>query len=226
MKHLLKPLRQFADQLQRAKEGIAFVEFALSLPIFMGLGMYGSEVAYLTLQRTNLEQVTVAIADNASRMGATLNDDIATTIFERDVNQLMIGTEIQGSSLDIFKNGRVIVSSLEQNDKGKQKIAWQRCRGILDEVSSYGLEGTNGSTTPKFKGMGKKNGVVTAPSRDAVMFVEVVYRYEPLFGSLFLGDNIRLHEEAAFNVRDNRDLDTGLRDDGTKSYKCNKFTED
>ena len=208
----------------RAKQGLAFLEFALGLPIFMGLGMYGSELAYMALQRTNLEQVTVAVADNAARMGTTINNDIAATIFERDIAQLMIGANVQAGNLDVFNNGRVIVSSLEQDANGKQKIAWQRCRGTLPVVSSYGPEGTNGTSNSKFKGMGSGNGIVTAPSRDAVMFVEISYRHTPLFGTLFLNDNIVLSEEAAFNVRDNRDLSSGLRGDTTPKNDCNKYS--
>ncbi len=209
--------------LWRDKSGLALIEFAYSLPIFLGLGMYGSEVAYLTLQKTALAQTTVSVADNASRMGATLNDDVSKTIFEADIAQLVAGAEIQAGSLGLLENGRIIISSLEQDADGNQQIAWQRCKGAKNVASKYGAEGKNGTTDPSFIGMGNAGNEIQATSRDAVMFVEVTYTHQPIFGDMFL-ESFTIYEEAAFNVRDSRDLDAGLVADGTPKADCNVFS--
>ncbi len=212
-------------QLLRSKSGVALVEFAYALPVFLALGMYGSEVAYLTLQKTTLAQTTVSIADNASRMGTTLNNDISKTIFESDITQLVAGADIQAGALDILQNGRIIISSLEQDENGNQRIAWQRCKGAKTATSLYGTEGTNGTKDPAFTGMGRTGGKIQAASRDAVMYVEVTYAHQPIFGDMFL-NNKTLYEEAAYNVRDTRDLSAGLVADGTPKADCNVFSAD
>ena len=52
-----------------------------------------------------------------------------------------------------------------------------------------------GATTPK----------VQAAAGSAIIFAEVTYDYEPLVGAWALG-NFRIRREAAYYVRDDRDL--------------------
>ncbi len=209
-------------KLLAEKSGLAFIEFAYSLPIFLGIGMYGSEIANLTLQKTALAQVAVSLSDNASRMGSTVNDDISKTIYEGDVRQLIAGAVIQAGSLKILENGRIIVSSLEVNANGKQKIAWQRCKGKAVVPPKYGSQGKNGSDDSSFVGMGRPGNEIQALAGDAVMYVEITYDYQPLFGDMFI-KSTRLFEEAAYNVRDSRDLASGLRSDGNDPALCSKY---
>lgn len=217
---MIKKLKSRLKQIASDNSGLALIEFAYSLPIFLGLGMYGSEVAYLTLQKTSLSQTTVSVSDNAARMGTTVNDDISKTIFESDIIQLIAGAAIQAGDIDLMENGRIIISSLEVNEDGDQVIAWQRCRGKLDVDSEYGDEGTNGTDDVSFVGMGATGSELQAVEGDAIMYVEISYQYQPLFGDMFMEPTI-LYEEAAYNIRDSRDLDAGLRNDGVdEAYTC------
>ena len=61
-----------------------------------------------------------------------------------------------------------------------------------------------GSGTTMTAGMGDTGYKVSASQGSAVMFVEVNYKYQPLFGSLFVTPPI-IHYTASFVVRDNRD---------------------
>ena len=128
----------------------------------------------------------------------------ARKVYERDVAATLIGAEKLGDNIDIFEQGRVIISSLQQNAQGGQWIAWQRCRGAKNHVSSYGLQGA-GSSGTSFPGMGTAGRYITASQGTAVMFVEVAYDFEsPTPLTVFDGREIVY--TAAFNVRDNRDL--------------------
>ncbi len=217
---MIKKLTSKLKRIASDNSGLALIEFAYSLPIFLGLGMYGSEVAYLTLQKTSLSQTTVSVSDNAARMGTTVNDEISKTIFESDIIQLIAGAAIQAGDIDIMENGRIIISSLEVNEDGDQEIKWQRCRGKLDVDSKYGDEGTNGTDDGSFIGMGKTGNELQALPGDAIMYVEISYEYQPLFGDMFMEPTV-LYEEAAYNIRDARDLETGLRNDGVaEAYTC------
>lgn len=203
----LKPfasIKQTLSALAVNTSGLALIEFAYALPLVMGVGMYGAEIANVAMVKMRVNQVSMHAADNAARIGegALLTQK---KIYEADINDLFIGADLQaGRYVDIFENGRIIISSLEMHSDGDQYIHWQRCKGKKAHVSSYGTEGESASDRP-VNGMGPANARVTAPADGAVIFVEVAYDYKPLVSSSFT--NIRtITTRSAFNVRDRRDL--------------------
>lgn len=219
---------KFIGRLQREQSGLALVEFAMSLPIFMGLGMYGTEIANLAVSNMQASQIALNLADNASRLGVTVNN-VAPTITESDILESFKGSELQGESLKLLQNGRVILSSLEVKtvtsggvSREQQYISWQRCKGIRNKTSAY-VSGINTSNA-SFTGVGP-TGSVQANSGSAVMYVEIEYQYQPLFGTMFTNNRI-INQEAAFTIRDRRNLAAGVNNDLTPSSKaatCNKF---
>ncbi|MEP3937022.1 MAG: hypothetical protein ABJM16_03290 [Parasphingorhabdus sp.] len=211
------------SRLARNQSGLALTEFAYALPIFTGLGMYGLETANLTLTSLRVSQAALNLSDNASRMGQAVVNTTSRTVFESDVNQVMTGLNLQTGDIGILQRGRVILSSLERNADDGQWIHWQRCKGLANYQSAYGVEGV-GATGTAFPGMGETGNEVTATSGTGVMYVEIVYEHEPLFGDLFYQNKIIRHE-AVFNIRDNRNLTAGVDDDGDPSATCNLYTD-
>ncbi len=63
--------------------------------------------------------------------------------------------------------------------------------------------------------MGPKDREVTAAAGTAVMFVEIVYEYQPLAFGKWLGPRT-IRSTAAFNIRESRDL-AKVYGPGTKS---------
>ena len=195
---------QLARKLKSSTSGVAMVEFAFSAPIVIALGMLGAETANFAITHMQISQLAMQVADNASRVG---DDEVlaARRVFEADINDTLVGGERLGETIDIYENGRVIISSLQQNDTGGQEIRWQRCRGAKNHVSSYGVEG-DGASDNSFPGMGEAANRITASPGSAVMFVEVAFTYDPLTPFEFFGDT-EINYTAAFNIRDDRDLD-------------------
>lgn len=191
-------------RLRTHRSGVAMIEFALGAPLLLTAGLWGAEEANYALANMKVGQLAVHIADNASRVGDTSTLQ-QRKIYESDINDLFYGAQIQaGQGLRLFDNGRVIVSSLEVDpDSGKQFIHWQRCRGARNAVSSYGEQGDGLAT--EIPGMGPPGEEVLALPGDAVIFVEIVYTYQPLVSARFLPD-LDIHAIASFNVRDSRDL--------------------
>jgi Flp pilus assembly pilin Flp len=222
-------LRAAFNRLRRNESGVALVEFAYTLPIFIGVGMYGTETAHRAVADMQVSQAALALADNAGRMGQTGNGNIAPTIQESDVIEALTGTRLQTQNLDLLQNGRVILSSLEVRtitsgsaSRQQQFIRWQRCKGTRDFTSDY-VNGINTSNAA-FTGVGE-NGNVRAVTNSAVMFVEIQYAYKPLFGDMFAGGVI-INQDAAFTIRDDRNLAGGLNNDMTPSSlaaTCDKF---
>ncbi|VAW03264.1 hypothetical protein MNBD_ALPHA04-102 [hydrothermal vent metagenome] len=206
-------------RLAKNKSGLALTEFAYSLPIFTGLGMVGLETAHFTVTQLRVSQAALNLSDNASRMGQATSSATARTVFEGDVNQMLTGMQLQAANIDLFEKGRVVLSSLEMNGDGGQWIHWQRCAGDKTTyTSAYGPENT-GSSGTGFAGMGESGNEITATSGSGVMFVEVFYEYEPLFGDMFYTDRVIRHQ-AAFNIRDTRNLSVGIGSDGETASTC------
>lgn len=203
--------------LRDCRSGVALMEFALCLPLLMGLGMYGMEIAYMASVDMQVSQIAISVADNSSRLGQTNNSGVTPTITEADINSVMDGAMTQGTSFDIATKGRIILTSLERDTAtGRQFIRWQRCRGSLAKSSIYGNStNKNGLNGPAITGMGK-GAKIAAGAGQAVMYAEVYYRYEGIFGDLFV-ENKTFREEAAFLVRDVRNLTAGITGTGGRS---------
>ena len=194
----------FAKRLRRNRSGVAMTEFALSLPLLLTAGLWGTETANFALVNMRVSQTAMHLADNGSRIGdtSTLSN---RKIYERDIDDLLIGSNLQaGPSLDFYEHGRVIISSLEvDEDTSNQYIHWQRCLGKMPWTSHYGVAG-DGLTTG-LPGIGPAGEEVQAMDGGAVIFVEVAYVYQPLISSRFLGSRT-ITTTASFTVRDSRDL--------------------
>ena len=187
----------------QCQSGVALTEFALSLPILLILASSGLELINYALTVKRVGELAATVADNASRMGAqsVINNK---PVSEAEINDVFIGADLQGSGLNLSQNGKIVLSSLQQNSSGGQMIKWQRCFGGNAYHSAYGPENT-GATGNSFAGMGTTGQEIKAASGTAVMVVEINYTYRRLVPiiSLPLRD---ITDFSAFNVRDSRDL--------------------
>ena len=212
-------------RLGRNTAATSAIEFGLILPVLTTLGMYGAEIANMQITRMQVSQLAISVADSASRMQQTNNNVVAPTVTEADVDSVLSGAARQGRPIRLEQQGRIILSSLEVDPvTGRQFIHWQRCTGgKTNKKSRYGDEGpNNGLSGTVITGLGTGATKVTASPGVAVMFAEVHYDYEGIFGDLFV-KNLSFTQEAAFVVRDARDLRAanlpGLTGSGSKS-KC------
>lgn len=183
----------------------AMLEFALAAPLLMGIGLYGVEAANRAIVQMRVNQMAVLVADHASRIGEnSLLGEVE--IYESDINDILLGADIQsGSHFDLLGKGRIVLSSLEvvPDTEDQQYIHWQRCKGRLDYQPRYGEEGDGQFSG--IPGMGPAGEEIYAIPGTAVMFVEIAYTYDPLMVDLFDASE-PVTAMAAFTVRNNRDL--------------------
>jgi len=211
-------MSQVTARLGRDARGVAMVEFALALPLVLATTCYGVEIANYALANLRVSQVALALADNASRVGITASSS-SQQLREIDILDVLEAARAQGKQLGVTTNGRITLSSLEPDASNTQRIHWQRCLGLKEGAtfkSHYGdTPITAGSDTGTAYqgdpapdgGMGPKDKKVVAPPSSGVMFVEVNYQYQPVFGTWMLGDRARvIHYIASFIVRDRRDF--------------------
>jgi Flp pilus assembly protein TadG len=215
-------------RMRAEQAGLALLEFALTLPIIMLVGGYGIELSYFALCHLKVSQYALNLADSASRVGVVASSGVSQ-LRETDINDVLQATKLQGDGIDLTTFGRVTLSSLENvaQDYDKtttQRIHWQRCIGLKKGTgydSTYGVAKTTaGADAPAnwvatandqyaglaaASGMGDAGSMVSAPVDSGVMFVEINYDYQSLFGSLFIKPT-KIHYLASFIVRDNRDF--------------------
>ena len=196
---------------------VAFIEFAIVLPVLLTLGLFGAEIARLSSTNMRISQIALSVADNASRLGQTDNSGVQPTITEANVDAILGGAMRDGAGINLQSQGRIILSSLEY-DSGddRQFVHWQRCRGDLESASQYGPEDPDLSGPP-ITGLGKSTNQITAQIGQSVMFVEVVYTYDPLFNLPFGTGTKTLRKEAAFLTRHDRNLGPGLTGGSSQS---------
>lgn len=172
------------------------VEFALSLPLVIMVSMYGLEIAWVAIQQQKINQIAAVTADNAAR--------VRSRIDETNVREIMSAARLAGQTMRFEQNGRVILSSIQQNPAANgQWIRWQRCEGDLAVTSRYGAEG-KGRTDTTLPGVGPGS-TLRAPAGNSVMLVEIQYNYQPLISNKFYGAKV-LKSETAYLVRDRTDL--------------------
>ena len=190
--------RRRIDALRTQEDGVAMIEFAFALPIFVLLLLGGLEITNLTMAHMRVSQIAITVADNAGR--------VRTGIDEADVYEVFSGAETVGHSLNFASNGRLVLSSLEPNGQtghnSGQMINWQRCHGTLNVNPSYGRQNDGRTNSTLADGMGPVAKRIKAGQGTAVMFVEVTYRYTPLVFESILGESRDIRYESAFNVRE------------------------
>ena len=213
----------------RDRSGVALIEFAYAMPVLLVLGFMGSSVADLATTNMKLSQTTLTAADNGSRLGEA--DTLSVRqLRERDVNDVFDAAGRQARGLELFKNGRVIISSVQQlsSDPKKQVVFWQRCRGLKPgETSVLGAQGTRGKNNKPLDGMATLGQPLTAPADSAIIVVESFYDYQPITDVKWaaLGDR-ELGSSAVFMVRDKRDLSAIYNPSpNAPVYSCDKLTD-
>ena len=196
--------RNLLARLRGNASGVAAVELALGAPLVLTLGLWGAELGNLAITHMRISQLAMQLADNGSRIGdVSMLENLK--IYESDINDLLMGANVQSGKLDLFEHGRVVISSLEvvPGTEGTQYIHWQRCKGKRAFQSNYGGEGTG--LDGSLSGMGPAGEEVSATDGDAVIFVEIEYAYQPIVSSRRVPDTI-ISTTATFNVRSDRDL--------------------
>jgi hypothetical protein len=225
MKHWLRNFRDRLRDLAGNASGVAMVELAVATPVFMAVTLSGIELTNFAIAKMRISQLALHVADNGSRIGMKTMLTGDPQISEAQINDVLTGANLQSRSLALLTNGRVIMSSLEPDaaHSGKYMIHWQRCKGLKNANSSYGVQGTNNMTN-----MGPAGRQVVAPSGSGVIYVEIFYDYHPLVsGRLVSGTTI--HEVAAMTVRDRRDFSgnggTGVyNNEGVTAANCTTYS--
>lgn len=208
-------------RLGRDTSGLAMLEFAFGLPVLLTMSLTGAELTNYIITKMRVSQIALQLADNSARIGSGSQLE-SKKIYESDINDLLTGANFQAGELNLFANGRVIISSVEPHatTANKYRIRWQRCKGNKTSwASSYGTP----TTTTQVDGVGPTGRQVIAPPSGVAMFVEVRYQYQPLIKTS-LSPTSEINEVASMMVRDARNTTGGtngvFQQSGVNASSC------
>ncbi|MET0370983.1 MAG: TadE/TadG family type IV pilus assembly protein [Sphingobium sp.] len=221
----------FRNRLWADRSGISAVEFALCLPFVVTATMTGAELTNYTTTKMRISQLALQVADNASRIGTgtVLSNK---TISEKQINEILTGSNLQSGKLAVFTNGRVSISSLQPGTTTNTYVVkWQRCKGaktVPTFTPAYFAATPTTNRADTVGGAANPYNVIP-PTNGAVMFVEIYYLYQPLIASTFIPTaNLNIRETAAMTVRDNRDYTGGTNGiyntEGVTAASCSTFS--
>lgn len=211
-----KRFRQRLATLPASCGGLSYVEFAFTAPLLIMALTYGLELANIAIMHARISNLAGMMADGAAR--------VRDSIDESDINELFIGAGLAAGTGNITQHGRILVSTLEDNaataTTTDQIITWQRCKGKKKPTSTFGKEGDVVTD-----GVGKIGNKISASVGNPVVFVEVIYDYQPLISNSLFGA-MEIRYASAFSVRDrvSQTLRNGANLSATQKATCNYFT--
>jgi Flp pilus assembly protein TadG len=167
------------DRLRRLRQdvsGVSLIEFALTLPLFVGLMGAGLEMTYLMIANMKVQRLATMTADIVAQRGASANQ-----ISELQIHDVLSALDVSAQPLEMRTRGRVIITAVVGEDTTNDDVAdinrikWQRFDG--DFVAATPLLGCWQTSTIATLGGGRQ-----LILNEAMFHAQVTYRYKPLFG--------------------------------------------
>lgn len=168
---ILRLLRALRDD----RRGVAFVEFALVLPLFIGVTVAGIEIANLMLVNMRVQRLATQMANIVAQRGASQRP-----LSEDQVYDVLAAMDVAAAPLNIRRDGRVVLSAVLGEDTNNDntadvtRIKWQRFDGGLTSASPK-VGCWSISTTATLPG----NRQLT--KGEAYFHAQVTMRYTPIF---------------------------------------------
>lgn len=179
------------------RRGVAFVEFALILPLFIGVTVAGIEIANIMLVNMRIQRLATHMADMIAQRGASQRP-----LSEDQIYDVLAAMDVAAQPLDIRRNGRVAISAVLGEDTNNDTIAdisrikWQRFDGALTSAgSTLGCWSTNDRATMR------DNRMLTRG--EAYFHAQITFRYQPVFVNVmsYLSVPATVTRSAAFRGR-------------------------
>ena len=168
-------------RLSREARGSVLVEFAMAVPVFVGLLTGGVEIARYALAVQKLDRVAASVADLVARIDA---------VGQADLDDVFAAARLVAAPLDMAGRGRVIVSAIADTGAG-DLVLWQRLDGgALAAASGVGVHGGPASVP----------GAIPVATGESLIVAEVVYAWSPLIVP-WLGGDRTLRQRAVHRPR-------------------------
>ena len=173
------PRRRSLRTLLRCRRGVSATEFALMLPMFLGVLGAGTELCFIMLTSMKVQRLATMTADLVARGGASDH-----RLTESQMYDIFYAMDVAAEPLKVRERGRVIVSAVMGQDTNRDgdgdvnQIMWQRFDGALTDV-------------PRKIGCWSISNVTTGIPRqlnagEPLFHAQVSYAYEPVFSQMLV----------------------------------------
>lgn len=161
--------------LRGDRRGVAFVEFALVLPLFIGVTVGGIEIANLMLMNMRVQRLATQMANIIAQRGASQRP-----LSEDQVYDVLAAMDVAAGPLNLRRDGRVVLSAALGEDTNNDntadvtRIKWQRFDGgLVSTVPQIGCWSVSTTATlPKLRQLSKG---------ETYFHAQVTMRYRPIF---------------------------------------------
>ncbi|MCH2546671.1 MAG: pilus assembly protein [Alphaproteobacteria bacterium] len=167
MRTTLKPLAIFR-RIGRNQEGLAYLEFALVMPLLMLLFLGGLELSRYIQVSQKVDRVTHTIVDLVAQ---------APTISESELAQIMQAVQHVMDPYEFSDGGKIIISCVGYNDQGNLVVKWQYAGGGELERGSRIGDVNNAPVLPEG---------FLVEARDNVIIAEAFFSFEPMINEQFV----------------------------------------
>ncbi len=183
--------KRFASWRHRARRGIAALEFALTLPIWMALLLGVGDGSYFFLASEKTDRIAYTITDIVTQYQTISLANLADIVLAGAQLMQPLPTTITTTGSDTSSRLTIIVSSVYKPTGQNPIVCWQYSGGLVSTSGVGSLIGSPGSSTDCSSG-----GTATLPNGltlnngDNVIIAEVSYRFTPLFVDQFLAQTL------------------------------------
>jgi hypothetical protein len=166
-----------------ARKGVAAVEFALSMPIWVTLLLGAADGCYCLMVNEKTDRIAYSVTDIVTQY---------QVITKANLNDILLASSQLMTPFAFGANGLVIVTSVYQPATGAPIIEWQYSGGgTLAKTSAIGITGGTASLP---------NGL-TLNANDNVIISEVYYNFTPMFISANLFHANTIYRVAMYKPR-------------------------
>ncbi|WNO55048.1 TadE/TadG family type IV pilus assembly protein [Stakelama saccharophila] len=158
-----------------ATKGVAMIEFALGLPLLLGLSLSGLEMGNYIIANNRVQRLASMAADLIAQSGQG-----RIGLNEGQIYDLFNALDVTAKPFNLREHGRIVITAVRGVDKsgsGKttNEILWQRFDGAFAQAQPV-LGCWQDSKTADL------NKVL--PKNELLFHVQVTYDYQPLFSSI------------------------------------------
>lgn len=169
-------------RLTQCEAGLAYLEFALVLPVLLLMVLGGTELTRYVQAGQKVDKLTHTVVDLIAQ---------APTISEPEMDQIMEAVQHIMSPHTFSDAGVIIVSCVGRNENGQLRVKWQyKGGGTLARDSAIGKKGASPNLPQGF----------TVGTRDNIIIAESFYAMEPILDAGY-AEPIEFYSKALYLPR-------------------------
>lgn len=179
-------MKKYFQKFRRGQDGVAFLEFAITLPFLLALFIGAVDVTRYIIIVQKLDKATTTMSDVVAQ---------SSTISTAELDQLVLAVQQIVLPYTFSTNGYVVITSVTKTGATPPSVSWQYAGGGSWVHTS--LVGTPGGAANWLPFVAPYN---TMDANENIIITEVWYNYVPLFTNSVI-PSVPISKVAVFKPR-------------------------